>query len=50
MMIARAASYGTMVSARARPRVIVVRSVRPAYETLLEYVSRGRGVHWTINA
>jgi FkbM family methyltransferase len=50
MTIAGALQATARWSARALGREsFVVRSVRPAYETLLEYVSRGRGVHWTIN-
>src|SRR5262249_12605156 len=50
MTIAGALQATARWSARALGREsFVVRSVRPAYETLLEYVSRGRGVHCTIN-
>src|SRR4029453_2202840 len=50
MMIVGALQATARWLARALGREsFVVRSVRPAYETLLEYVSRGRGVQWTIN-
>jgi hypothetical protein len=49
MTIAGALQATARRSARRAGRESFVRSVRPAYETLLEYVSRGRGVQWTIN-